>query len=100
MATDYDEVRSDVKESQDRSLEALKSENAPNARSVVTELEEADALDEGLTPGGEIVSDELIVQVIPQAADEFTCYSCFLVRHRSQLARESDGHAYCTECES
>ncbi len=100
MATDYDEVRSDVKESQDRSLEALKSEKAPNARSVVTELEEADALDEGLTPGGEIVSEELIVQVIPQAADEFTCYSCFLVRHRSQLARESDGHAYCTECES
>jgi hypothetical protein len=99
VASDYDEVRSDVKESQDRSLEALKSENAPNARSVVSELEEADALDEGLTPGGEIVSEELIVQVIPQAADEFTCYSCFLVRHRSQLARESAGHTYCTECE-
>lgn len=100
MAADYDEVRTDVKESQDRSLEALKSENAPDARSVVTELEETDALDEGLTPGGEIVTEELIVQVIPQAADEFTCYSCFLVRHRSQLARESNGHAYCSECES
>ncbi len=76
MAADYDEVRSDVKESQDRSLEDLQSANAPDARSVVTELDEADALDEGLTPGGEIISDELIVQVIPQAADEFTCYSC------------------------
>jgi len=61
MATDYDEVRSDVKESQDSSLEALKSASAPDARSVVTELDEADALDEGLTPGGEIVSEELIV---------------------------------------
>ncbi|MFF2842512.1 DUF4193 domain-containing protein [Paenarthrobacter sp. NPDC057981] len=100
MATDYDEVRSDVKESQERSLEALQSANAPDARSVVSELEETDALDTGLTPGGEIVSEELIVQVIPQAADEFTCYSCFLVKHRSQLAREQDGHSYCLECDS
>lgn len=99
MAADYDEVRSDVKESQERSLEDLHSANAPDARSVVTELDEADALDEGLTPGGEIISDELIVQVIPQGADEFTCYSCFLVRHRSQLAPESNGHSYCVECE-
>ena len=100
MATDYDEVRSDVKESQERSLEALQSANAPDARSVVSDLEESDALDSGLTPGGEIVSEELIVQVVPQAADEFTCYSCFLVKHRSQLAREEGGHSYCIECES
>jgi hypothetical protein len=39
------------------------------------------------------------VQVIPQADDEFTCWSCFLVRHRSQKAREKGGHAYCGECE-
>jgi hypothetical protein len=71
----------------------------PMPRSVVNDLEEADALDEGLIPGGEIVAEELIVQVIPQAADEFTCYSCFLVRHRSQLARESKGNSYCIECE-
>lgn len=99
MATDYDEVRSDVKESQDRSLEALQAANAPDARSVVKELDETDVFDEGLTPGGEIVSDELIVQVIPQREDEFTCYSCFLVRHQSQKAREADGHSYCVECE-
>lgn len=99
MATDYDEVRSDVRESQDSSLEALKSASAPDARSVVTELDEADALDEGLAPGGEIVSEELVVQVISQGKDEFTCSSCFLVRHRSQLARESSGHSYCIECE-
>ena len=99
MATDYDEVRSDVKESQERSLEALQSANAPDARSVVSELDGSDALDEAMTPGGEFVSEELIVQVIPQAVDEFTCYSCFLVRHRSQLAREKNGHSYCIECE-
>ncbi|HSO14493.1 MAG TPA: DUF4193 domain-containing protein [Arthrobacter sp.] len=99
MATDYDEVRSDVKESQDRSLEALQSANAPDARSVVRELDEADSLDGTMVPGGEIVAEELTVQVIPQANDEFTCYSCFLVRHRSQIAREKNGHAYCVDCE-
>ncbi len=80
-------------------MEALQSANAPDARSVVRELDEADALDEAMTPGGEIIVEELIVQVIPQAEDEFTCYSCFLVRHRSQLARARNGHSYCMECE-
>ena len=99
MATDYDELRTDVKESQDSSLQALQSAKAPDAKSVVTELDEADGLDNVSVPGGEFVAEELIVHVIPQASDEFTCYSCFLVRHRSQIAREKDGHAYCTDCE-
>lgn len=99
MATDYDELRSDVKESQNNSLEALQSANAPDARSVVRDLDEADGLDGLGVPGGEFVAEELIVQVIPQKDDEFTCYSCFLVRHRSQLAREKNGHAYCRDCE-
>ena len=93
MATDYDEVRSDVKETQENSLEALQSANAPDARSVVQELDEADGLDGAGVPGGEFIAEELIVQVIPQADDEFTCSSCFLVRHRSQIARRS-GHRY------
>jgi hypothetical protein len=98
VATDYDEVRSDVKESQENSLEALQSANAPDPRSVVRELDEADAFD-GITLGGEFVAEELTVEVIPQAVDEFTCWSCFLVRHRSQVAREKDGRSYCTDCE-
>lgn len=97
VATDYDELRTDVKESQESSLEALKSAKAPDAKSVVQELDEADTLD-GLTPGGEFIAEELVVQIIPQADDEFTCWSCFLVRHRSQKAREKDGHGYCVEC--
>lgn len=97
VATDYDELRTDVKESQENSLEALKSAKAPDAKAVVLELDEADTLD-GLTPGGEFIAEELVVQVIPQAEDEFTCYSCFLVRHRSLKASVKDGHAYCVEC--
>jgi hypothetical protein len=97
--TDYDELRTDVRETQEKSLEALKSTNAPDALSVIRELdapEDADALG---VPGGEIVAEELIIQIVPQAADEFTCYSCFLVRHRSQMARDHEGHHYCQECE-
>jgi hypothetical protein len=99
VATDYDEVRSDVKESQQNSLQALRSANAPDARSVVMELDEADGLDGAGVPGGEFIAEELTVQVIPQAEDEFTCNSCFMVRHRSQIARQKGGHAYCTDCE-
>jgi hypothetical protein len=46
VATEYAEVRSDANESQDNSLEAFQSANAPDARSVVGEPDEADALDE------------------------------------------------------
>ncbi|WP_427008696.1 DUF4193 domain-containing protein [Pseudarthrobacter sp. H2] len=98
MATDYDEVRSDVKEVQERSLEALRTANTPDARSVVSELDEADTVD-GLNLPGDFIAEELIVEVIPQKEDEFICYSCFLVRHRSQMVKEKDGHAYCIECE-
>ncbi|MGM0930923.1 MAG: DUF4193 domain-containing protein [Actinomycetota bacterium] len=99
MATDYDELRSDVKESQQTSLQALKSASAPDARSVVLELDEADGLDGAGVPGGEFIAEELTVQVIPQADDEFTCQSCFMVRHRSQIAWQKGSHAYCTDCD-
>lgn len=99
MATDYDEVRPDVAESRNASLEALKSANTPDAGSVVREMDEADTVDGVDLPGADLSGEELIIQVVPQANDEFTCYSCFLVRHRSQIAREKDGHAYCQDCE-
>ena len=89
MATDYDAVRPDIKESQEKSLETLQSENAPDARSVVRELDGNDGLDDAVVPGGEFVAEELIVEIVPEAGDEFTCSSCFLVRHKSQdRARE------------
>jgi len=99
VANDYDELRTEVKESQNDSLEALKSASAPDPNSVVRELDATDDMDSVGIPGGEFVAEELVVQIVPQRDDEFTCYSCFLVRHRSQMAREKDGHAYCIECE-
>jgi hypothetical protein len=100
MAADYDEVKPDVAESRNASLEALKAANSPDARSVVLELDEADTTDGVELPGADLSGEELIIQVIPQAQDEFTCYSCFLVRHRSQIAFEKNNHAYCIECEA
>jgi len=35
-------------------------------------------------PGADVSHEELLVQVVPIQADEFTCKSCFLVHHRSQ----------------
>lgn len=100
MAADYDEVKPDVAESRNASLEALKEANSPDARSVVLELEETDTVDGVELPGADLSNEELIIHVVPQAEDEFTCYSCFLVRHRSQIAREKNGHAYCVDCEA
>ncbi len=39
------------------------------------------------------------MRVIPRQADEFTCSKCFLVHHRSQLARETkSGEPICRDC--
>ena len=99
MATDYDELRSDVKEFQDSSLAAVQSAQAPDALSVVRELDESDGLEESHGPGGEFIAEELTIEVVPPAEDEFTCSSCYLVHHRSQITRQKDGASYCTDCE-
>jgi hypothetical protein len=99
MATDYDEVRSDVAESRQDSLRILQSANAPDAGSVFRDLDEADTIDGVELPGADLSGLELKIEIVPQKDDEFSCFSCFLVRHRSQIAREQGGHAYCWDCE-
>lgn len=60
------------------------------------ELAAADAFD---LPGADLSSEEVSVQILAAQADEFTCASCFLVRHRSQIALERGGQLYCVDCE-
>lgn len=60
---------------------------------------EAELAEAFILPGGEAGQEEASVDIVPEQADEFTCASCFMVRHRSQLAREEQGQKYCTECE-
>jgi hypothetical protein len=81
------------------SLRAVQSANAPDAGSVLRELDEADTTDGVELPGADLSGEELRIEIVPQREDEFTCFSCFLVRHRSQIASEKDGHAYCRDCE-
>jgi hypothetical protein len=97
MAQDYDEARPDVAEASERTLKAVQEMDAPNAKSVHSEMEETD-LSDGTELPGAIVLDELVVEVVPQAADEFICGECFAVRHRSQAAKELNGVKICRDC--
>ena len=94
MATDYDAPRKSEDESE--SIEALK-ERVPSKGQSSIDSEDAD--NPGFELAGADLSDvELDVVVLPQQDDEFTCVSCFLVRHRSQLDHESKLGPVCAEC--
>ena len=40
------------------------------------------------------------MRVLPRQADEFTCASCFLVKHRSQIDHVEGTLIICKECAS
>ncbi|MEE2522706.1 DUF4193 domain-containing protein [Pseudarthrobacter sp. J75] len=98
MATDYDAPRKTEEDLATDSLEELKTVRSDKPVALVEE-DEAELANGYELPGADLSGEELLVQVLPAQADEFTCASCFLVHHRSQLARESGGRKYCTECE-
>ncbi|HLS04057.1 MAG TPA: DUF4193 domain-containing protein [Actinomycetales bacterium] len=97
MATDYDAPRKTDDELSEDSLEELKARRQEKSSPIVDE-DEAEAAEGFELPGADLSNEELTVRVIPRQADEFTCMSCFLVHHRSQLAGEKDGQPICTEC--
>ncbi len=96
MATDYDLPRKGEEEPE--SLQALQ-DREPETRARI-DFDDAD------NPGvlemehQDLANEEMVVVVLPPQADEFTCQSCFLVKHRSQIARETKAGAFCAECES
>jgi hypothetical protein len=49
-----------------------------------------------LETGREERVEALSVKVVPQQPTEFVCKSCFLVKHRSQLADKK--RMYCVDC--
>lgn len=97
MATDYDAPRKTDDELAEDSLEELKARRVDKAASTVDvdEVELAETLE---LPGADLSDESLTVRVIPRQADEFTCSRCFLVHHRSQLAREVGGQPVCRDC--
>ena len=95
MATDYDAPRKTDDDSE--SIEALK-ERVPDKLSSVVDGDDADNPG-GFDLGGADLADvELDVVVLPPQADEFTCVSCFLVKHQSQLGEKSKLGPVCLEC--
>ncbi len=94
MATDYDAPRKTDEDTD--SIQALQ-ERVPDKLSGVVDLDDSDNL--GFELGGQDLADlDLDVVVLPAQADEFTCISCFLVKHRSQLDHQEKLGAVCREC--
>jgi hypothetical protein len=96
MATDYDapRVSADAEGDTEQSLEALKARRAEAAADLGDDVDPFEAeLD---LPGADLSDEELTVRVLPKQEDEFTCMSCFLVHHRSQLADPK--RMVCADC--
>ncbi len=98
MSTDYDEPRKSESDPAPESLEELRTAQS-SVRVAGVDVDEPDTAEGIELPGADLSAMELTVEVVPPKEDEFVCSSCFLVHHRSQLAREKSGMAYCAECE-
>jgi hypothetical protein len=95
MATDYDAPRKTDEEINEDSIEELKARRHDKSSGSVDE-DEAEAAESFELPGADLSHEELAVQVLPRQEDEFTCSSCFLVHHRSQLANVKK--MICRDC--
>ena len=95
MATDYDAPRKSEEDQSEESIEELKARRHDKNSGKVDE-DEAEAAESFELPGADLSHEELAVEVMPRQDDEFTCMSCFLVHHRSQLADEKK--LICRDC--
>mgnify|MGYP006272922413 CR=1 FL=1 len=98
MATDYDAPRKTDEELNEESLDDIKAQHASKMTKSV-DVDEADLAESLELPGADLSDESITVFVIPKKADEFTCSRCFLVQHRSQIAKEVKGQPVCKECE-
>jgi hypothetical protein len=97
MATDYDTPRKVDEELHEESLEELKARQV-DKKSGQVDIDEAEAAENLELPGADLSGEELTVRVLPRQTDEFTCSKCFLVHHRSQLAKGDGPSSVCREC--
>jgi hypothetical protein len=96
MATDYDAPRKTDDDTE--SIQALQ-ERVPDKMSGVVDVDDAD--NPGFELAGQDLSDvDLDVVVLPAQEDEFTCVSCFLVKHQSQFDHKTKLGSICIECAS
>jgi uncharacterized protein DUF4193 len=97
MATDYDSPRKVDEELSEDSLQELQARRMDKSATAI-DVDPDDVAESLELPGADMSNEELSIRVIPRQADEFTCSSCFLVHHRSQLAENRDGELICREC--
>ncbi len=96
MTVDYDAPRRAPVDA-DESLDDLAGRRN-DATTAIADIDEPDVVESYELPGADLSDEELIVRVVPKQHDEFTCSSCFLVHHRSRLARGRNGDSICTDC--
>jgi Domain of unknown function (DUF4193) len=97
MAQDYDSPRKTDDELTEDSLQELQARRMDKSATVI-DLDPDDVAESLELPGADLSNEELSFRVIPRQADEFTCSSCFLVHHRSQLAETKGSAPICREC--
>jgi hypothetical protein len=97
MATDYDSPRKTEDELTEDSLQELQARRQDRSSTAI-DIDPDDAADSLELPGADLSNEELSFKVEPRRADEFTCSSCFIVHHRSQLAEARNGRLVCREC--
>jgi hypothetical protein len=96
MTVDYDAPRRAPVEA-DESLDSLAGRRN-DSLALVPDIDEPDLVESYELPGADLSGEEFLVLVMPKKADEFTCSSCFLVHHRSRLARGRNGESICADC--
>lgn len=96
MTVDYDTPRRTQVDVEEPLNELAVRRN--DADAAVLDVDDTDAVDSYELPGADLSGEEFTVRVVPKRADEFTCRSCFLVHHRSRLARGNNGTSICTDC--
>ena len=96
MTVDYDAPRRAPVDAEDSLGELAARRKDPST--AVVDIDETDVAESYELPGADLYDEELIVRVVPRQHDEFTCSSCFLVHHRSRLARGRNGESVCTDC--
>lgn len=96
MTVDYDAPRRAPVDA-DEPLDELGARRTESSTAVL-DIDETDVAESYELPGADLSDEELIVRVVPKQRDEFTCSSCFLVHHKSRLARGHNGESICTDC--
>lgn len=97
MTVDYDTPRRAPVEAEEQSIEELAGRRN-DASTATLDIDEADLVESYELPGADLSGEDLMVRVVPKQPDEFTCSTCFLVHHRSRLARANNGQSICSDC--